>query len=68
LDFIFYNAGSEVLETDPLSSFLLRVEDMNERDVFVVDTALFRNTSNDYLAALLLPQSSPRRKPLEAAI
>ena len=38
-DFIFYNAGSDVLASDPLSTFLLRVEDMNERDTFVVETA-----------------------------
>jgi len=38
-DFIFYNAGSDVLASDPLSTFLLRVEDMNERDAFVVETA-----------------------------
>jgi len=42
-DFIFYNAGSDVLASDPLSTFLLRVEDMNERDVFVVETARQNN-------------------------
>ena len=44
-DFIFYNAGSDVLATDPLSSFLLRVEDMNERDLFVVETARQNNVA-----------------------
>jgi acetoin utilization deacetylase AcuC-like enzyme len=35
-DLIFYNAGSDVLATDPLATLLLRVEDMCERDLFVV--------------------------------
>lgn len=38
-DLIAYNAGSDVLESDPLSSFKLSIKDMNERDVFVVSTA-----------------------------
>ena len=42
-DFIFYNAGSDVLATDPLATLLLRVEDMCERDLFVVATARSHN-------------------------
>jgi histone deacetylase 11 len=42
-DFIFYNAGSDVLASDPLSTLLLRVEDMNERDLFVVSSARAKN-------------------------
>ncbi|HNM50029.1 MAG TPA: hypothetical protein PKN86_10015, partial [Candidatus Obscuribacter sp.] len=33
-----YNAGSDVLDSDPLSTFRLKVEEMNERDLFVVET------------------------------
>ena len=39
-DFIYYNAGSDVLATDPLASLLLSPEDLIERDNFVVQTAL----------------------------
>ncbi|MBK7840779.1 MAG: histone deacetylase [Candidatus Obscuribacter sp.] len=42
-DFIFYNAGSDVLATDPLATLLLRVEDMCERDLFVVSMARSNN-------------------------
>lgn len=39
-DLIYYNAGSDVLATDPLASLLLSPEDLIERDNFVVQTAL----------------------------
>jgi histone deacetylase 11 len=35
-DFVLYNAGSDVLRTDPLAHLLLSVEEMAERDLFVV--------------------------------
>jgi len=35
-DFVLYNAGSDVLRTDPLTQLLLSVEEMAERDLFVV--------------------------------
>jgi histone deacetylase 11 len=34
-DLIIHNAGSDVLATDPLSTFRLAVEDVNERDLYV---------------------------------
>lgn len=34
-----YNAGSDVLLSDPLSTFRLSVQDMNDRDLFVVKQA-----------------------------
>jgi histone deacetylase 11 len=41
-DFVLYNAGSDVLKTDPLAGLLLSVEEMAERDLFVV-TEVRRN-------------------------
>jgi histone deacetylase 11 len=41
-DLIVYNAGSDVLDSDPLSSLRLSVMDMTLRDQFVVETALER--------------------------
>lgn len=38
-DFIFYNAGSDVLAVDPLSSMQLTTDDMVQRDAYVIDTA-----------------------------
>ena len=38
-DLIVYNAGSDVLESDPLSSFTLSPKDMNRRDLHVVEYA-----------------------------
>ena len=38
-DFVFYNAGSDVLATDPLARLLLKPDDMAERDLFVVSQA-----------------------------
>lgn len=38
-DLIVYNAGSDVLKSDPLSTFQLSIEEMNQRDLFVVSTA-----------------------------
>lgn len=38
-DLIVYNAGSDVLLSDPLSTFRLSVQDMNDRDLFVVKQA-----------------------------
>jgi histone deacetylase 11 len=35
-DFVLYNAGSDVLGSDPLSRLMLTVDDMAERDLFVV--------------------------------
>jgi histone deacetylase 11 len=35
-DFVLYNAGSDVLITDPLASLTLKPEDMIDRDLFVV--------------------------------
>ena len=35
-EFVVYNAGSDVLNTDPLASLLLTVPQMVERDLFVV--------------------------------
>jgi histone deacetylase 11 len=37
-DFVFYNAGSDVLAADPLASLLLTPQDMSERDLYVVTT------------------------------
>lgn len=42
-DLIVYNAGSDVLEPDPLSSFKLTARDMSKRDFFVVDYARSKN-------------------------
>lgn len=42
-DLIVYNAGSDVLEPDPLSSFTLTSDDMSRRDFFVVDYARSQN-------------------------
>jgi acetoin utilization deacetylase AcuC-like enzyme len=42
-DLIVYNAGSDVLETDPLSSLLLSPEDLVERDREVIVAARERN-------------------------
>lgn len=42
-DLIVYNAGSDVLEPDPLSSFKLNSNDMGKRDFFVVDYARSKN-------------------------
>lgn len=36
-ELIVHNAGSDVLNSDPLSSFRLSVEDMNQRDLAVVN-------------------------------
>ncbi len=38
-DLIIHNAGSDVLASDPLSTFRLAVEDVNERDIYVVALA-----------------------------
>jgi histone deacetylase 11 len=38
-DLIVYNAGSDVLASDPLSSLILSVEEMCQRDLFVVSQA-----------------------------
>lgn len=38
-DLIVYNAGSDVLKSDPLSTFLLAPKEMKERDLFVVSHA-----------------------------
>ena len=38
-DLIVYNAGSDVLDSDPLSSLRLTVRDLNTRDKYVVETA-----------------------------
>jgi histone deacetylase 11 len=38
-DFIAYNAGSDVLASDPLSSLQLTMKDMSERDLMVVSQA-----------------------------
>jgi histone deacetylase 11 len=35
-DFVYYNAGSDVLWSDPLSHLLLTVDELAERDLFVV--------------------------------
>ena len=35
-DFVFYNAGSDVLVTDPLATLRLTVDDMVRRDLYVV--------------------------------
>src|SRR6266478_1883255 len=35
-DFVLYNAGSDVLKTDPLAQLLLTVDEMAERDLSVV--------------------------------
>lgn len=42
-DFVVYNAGSDVLETDPLTSLRLRTEEMVERDLYVVTEVRKRN-------------------------
>lgn len=38
-ELILYNAGSDVLASDPLSTLQLSVDDMSERDLYVVSTA-----------------------------
>ena len=38
-DLVFYNAGSDVLEGDPLSRMALTIDDMAERDLYVVTQA-----------------------------
>jgi histone deacetylase 11 len=38
-DLIIYNAGSDVLASDPLSTLKLEVPEMNKRDLFVVENA-----------------------------
>ncbi|HMP50263.1 MAG TPA: histone deacetylase [Candidatus Melainabacteria bacterium] len=38
-DIIFYNAGADVLESDPLSNMRVSPEQLVERDLFVVSTA-----------------------------
>ena len=35
-DFVLYNAGSDVLWSDPLSRLMLTADDMAERDLYVV--------------------------------
>jgi Deacetylases, including yeast histone deacetylase and acetoin utilization protein len=42
-DLIVYNAGSDVLATDPLSSLQLTAQHLNERDLFVISSARERN-------------------------
>jgi histone deacetylase 11 len=42
-DFVVYNAGSDVLETDPLTSLRLRMDEMVERDLYVVTAVRARN-------------------------
>ncbi len=42
-ELIVYNAGSDVLEPDPLSSFKLSSNDMSKRDLFVVEYARSKN-------------------------
>lgn len=42
-DLIVYNAGSDVLKSDPLSTFLLHPKEVNERDLFVVSHARKQN-------------------------
>ncbi|MCA9800396.1 MAG: histone deacetylase [Cyanobacteria bacterium HKST-UBA02] len=42
-DLIFYNAGSDVLSSDPLSRFQIEPEDMVRRDFHVVSTAREKN-------------------------
>jgi histone deacetylase 11 len=42
-DLIVYNAGSDVLNTDPLTSLRLNVTEMSERDLFVITEARARN-------------------------
>jgi len=42
-DLIVYNAGSDVLESDPLSTFTLSPKEMNKRDMFVVEYARSKN-------------------------
>lgn len=42
-DLIVYNAGSDVLESDPLSTFKLGVSDMSKRDLYVVEYARSKN-------------------------
>lgn len=42
-DLIVYNAGSDVLESDPLSTFKLATAEMNKRDLFVVECAREKN-------------------------
>src|SRR5262249_33176226 len=42
-DFVLYNAGSDVLRTDPLAHFLLAPEEMPERDLYVVSEVRRRN-------------------------
>jgi histone deacetylase 11 len=35
-DFVVYNAGSDVLASDPLGSFQLTIDEMIDRDLYVV--------------------------------
>lgn len=42
-DLIVYNAGSDVLESDPLSTFTMAPKEMNKRDLFVVSCARSAN-------------------------
>jgi histone deacetylase 11 len=42
-DIVVYNAGSDVLRTDPLAHFLLTPEGLAERDLYVVTEARERN-------------------------
>jgi histone deacetylase 11 len=42
-EFVVYNAGSDVLATDPLTSLQLTVEEMVERDLYVVTQLRERN-------------------------
>ena len=42
-DLIVYNAGSDVLTTDPLASLRLSVQEMSERDLFVITETRTRN-------------------------
>lgn len=42
-DLIVYNAGSDVLDSDPLSSLQLTASDLKERDLFVISSARQRN-------------------------
>ena len=42
-DFVVYNAGSDVLATDPLTSLRLSVQDMIDRDLYVVSEVRNRN-------------------------
>ena len=56
-DFVLYNAGSDVLERDPLSHLMLTPADMAERDLFVVTEVRRRRIP---LAMLLSGGYGPR--------